>query len=869
MSDSLEIKDRLKAKFDQEAQKLSPIRNRIIVFRYDENKEFADEVKNLELTCNWDPVKILIVESFFETKYILEHEDKDSHYLVYLPFARPKDWKNNWLIDIELYSAEFRADSLWMSLEECWIDISLYNKLVKYSNFFSNKQRREQLSKVFEYQVMKSMKVEDIELAMILVSSWAKFWWIEDAIINIFEWWLDEEENKKWNLIEKSWLTDAFWRIMREDYWYNLSENPTLLNFWFCLFFAAIRHECPRLKFLDKFKDYRTAVDDAKAYATIKKWIDTSSVAEIYKNICDIVIEKKKITSNSFKDDYENIDELQHLTIVQKFENLVLRFCSEKMWLVDNKKLISVIEYRKQNSPRYSYYSADYEIIKLALELWTYVDNPKFEANSFSEMWNYYINTWYNVDTLYRNFIYQYNLSPHQDHRHYMLESINNKYVSWARWINDRWYKILDDENFTDDWWKSNLKKEWNFWNDYIDPNIWKRKTVVVISDAFRYEAAKELQEDLERVTKWASELTAIQGCIPSYTQLWMASLLPHDRLDYVDQEKDIFNINWISTAWIENRKKILEAVSEKYTAVKWVDFEKQSDEDKRAFMSNYDIVYIYHNIIDEMGENTDPKNLPNVAKECIDDIKKIIKKCTDRLNIYQVYVTADHGFLYQLKDLEAIDKSERNNNALRKSSRFEISRKSEAEKENDLSISLSYLWNDDLVVCTPWSDLRYAKQWAAKQYVHWWATLQEVVVPVLSYHHKKEKVEYNTYAEITLLNPPKLITTNSFYLTVFQTTELKDKLKPGKYKIVVKDVEDPSNVWKEVSEAYEFIADKTTTEPDTRKSKITLSLKSNIPNGNYYIIIAPEWKDKDNNSYSIIYPTKIQTFVQDDWFNF
>ena len=109
-------------------------------------------------------------------------------------------------------------------------------------------------------------------------------------------------------------------------------------------------------------------------------------------------------------------------------------------------------------------------------------------------------------------------------------------------------------------------------------------------------------------------------------------------------------------------------------------------------------------------------------------------------------------------------------------------------------------------------------------------------------------------------------------YLSVFQTAEIKDKIKPWRYKIVVKDVNDPSNTWTEITEPYEFLADKTTSEPDTRKSQISLSLKSNVAINNkadYYIVITPEGNDKDNNSYWISYKTKVQIFVQDDWFNF
>jgi hypothetical protein len=60
------------------------------------------------------------VESYFKTKYILEHEDQESNYLLYLT-EQPAKPEENWLEDVRLYSANFKADKLAMIMDECKI----------------------------------------------------------------------------------------------------------------------------------------------------------------------------------------------------------------------------------------------------------------------------------------------------------------------------------------------------------------------------------------------------------------------------------------------------------------------------------------------------------------------------------------------------------------------------------------------------------------------------------------------------------------------------------------------------------------------------------------------------------------------------
>ena len=66
-----------------------------------------------------DGVKILKLtgKNNFAAKHILSDTDTKSNYLVYNPLSYPYI-RDNWLLDIELYSEEFRADLLSIRMQE-------------------------------------------------------------------------------------------------------------------------------------------------------------------------------------------------------------------------------------------------------------------------------------------------------------------------------------------------------------------------------------------------------------------------------------------------------------------------------------------------------------------------------------------------------------------------------------------------------------------------------------------------------------------------------------------------------------------------------------------------------------------------------
>ena len=84
---------------------------------------------------------------------------------------------------------------------------------------------------------------------------------------------------------------------------------------------------------------------------------------------------------------------------------------------------------------------------------------------------------------------------------------------------------------------------------DFYNANLryTKERTVVIISDAMRYEVGQELFARMQDDPKCSAQLNVQLGVLPSYTRLGMAALLPHRTLEMTDD----FQVWWMAPSAI------------------------------------------------------------------------------------------------------------------------------------------------------------------------------------------------------------------------------------------------------------------------------------------------------------------------------
>ena len=125
-----QITEKLNTEFTGESRKL--------IFWYDANGDFKDDVDTLELTN----AKVYHIEpdNQFKTKYFFECVDKTTNYLVYAPFAKPAVREDH-LADTLKYSKEFFADRASLLTIDLGIDERFKPVIQHYIKFFSAKDR--------------------------------------------------------------------------------------------------------------------------------------------------------------------------------------------------------------------------------------------------------------------------------------------------------------------------------------------------------------------------------------------------------------------------------------------------------------------------------------------------------------------------------------------------------------------------------------------------------------------------------------------------------------------------------------------------------------------------------------------------------
>lgn len=96
-----------------------------------------------------------------------------------------------------------------------------------------------------------------------------------------------------------------------------------------------------------------------------------------------------------------------------------------------------------------------------------------------------------------------------------------------------------------------------------------KERTVVIISDAMRYEVGQELFSRMQDDPKCTAKLSVQLGVLPSYTRLGMASLLPHKTLEMNDDFQVLVDVVLCDN--LAGREQVLQAYCQDSVCVRFV----------------------------------------------------------------------------------------------------------------------------------------------------------------------------------------------------------------------------------------------------------------------------------------------------------
>jgi uncharacterized protein (TIGR02687 family) len=327
-----------------------------------------------------------------------------------------------------------------------------------------------------------------------------------------------------------------------------------------------------------------------------------------------------------------------------------------------------------------------------------------------------------------------------------------------------------------------------------------------------------------------------------------MACLLPHGSLEYIDDK--IF-VNGINSSGIENRNKILLQAFPESIAINYDDLMNLSRDEAREQIKGKRILYIYHDKIDNTGDKKKSEHdVFNAAEETIVDIEKMIRHLSHSLSVTHIIVTSDHGFIYKREALETADKLESFDfdkiKTIDASKRYILS-KEDISLKNVHKFNMNSIFGNtpNMFVYVPYADLRFKHPGGGSNFVHGGLSPQEIIIPVLSYHHyrdiktlDKKRIKYGK-VKVTVINSSRKITNNTFVVNILQNEKITDKLQPLRFKVALWDInEEPP---KKISDEKLVIADKTSDNPEERQIKITLTLGMQVKNKTYHLRIVDE----------------------------
>ena len=263
------------------------------------------------------------------------------------------------------------------------------------------------------------------------------------------------------------------------------------------------------------------------------------------------------------------------------------------------------------------------------------------------------------------------------------------------------------------------------------------RRTVVIISDALRYEAGVELADHLRSLGRGAVAVNPWYTMLPSITALGMAALLPHRELTLGVRGKDqvIVETDGRPTSGIDARRTILEGADGR--AFTYEELKQDTIKVMRSKFKGASAVYIYHDVIDATGDHAASESAtPDAVNRAIDELSGLVGKLISA-DITRILVTADHGFLFQDSEPANDDTAKqggvpRGRSISVKKRRYILGKDLESTDDFVAFDATSVSLTDGPSIALPYGTRRIRIQGRGNRFVHGGASLQEITIPVI-----------------------------------------------------------------------------------------------------------------------------------------
>lgn len=819
-----QIIDRLNGEFTGDTRKL--------VFWYDDKADFAEDIDSVELTN----AKILKLEpgNQFATKYFLERQDKTNNYLIYAPFPKP-DVRENHLEDTMLYSKRFFADRASLLTVDLGIDQKYKQVIEKHIKFFANKERT---GRFYDLEI-ENFNEENILIGLMSAVCRTRTCSFDEVIRVLLT---DDklEDNKFLAEFEKYDLLASFWKFCEQQFGYN-DNKPTLEKLVVTLFITYadkyIQKELP--KAWQTFISYKSG--------NIIAFLDSLMNNYLYRDRYD---ELSAHVAAGFNVE-QGLKEYAPETLVEcdsfaQIDTIILHWLTDRLLAEDTgAKLGShpIPEICEMRSKMHfgTKYAAAYEMLSSAYSLIIAANYTCPE--DFKSIIRQYAEKDFQIDSKYRSFYTCYdkleNTGAFEELRDLVENIYTNEYLGKQLPL---WNVAIREADAL-----AALPLQRNFYSRFVRGN--KDRTVVIISDAMRYEVGRELFQRMLDDPKCTAKMEPMLSTLPSYTRLGMAALLPHTTLELTDDGKEV--VNGVYCTDLASRQTVLQGTVPESCCVQFDEIKNMKKTALREVFTGKQVVYVYHDQIDVRGEHTEDEVFV-ACEEAVTEIADLIRKISTNANTLHFIVTADHGFIYKRDKVTESDKiggvSDKNSIVKR---RYIVSAQPVME-DGVCNLSLGYLLGneDSKVVSFPCSTSVFKTPGSGGQnYVHGGSSPQEMLVPVIDIKMEKGHMETKT-VQIMLVSLVQKITNLITTLDFIQSEPVSDVVKATNFRLYF-----VSEDGEKISNENIYVADNRDPASQNRifRMRFTFKNKKYSKNKHYYLVAYDDSNDLEVFRHAVV----------------
>lgn len=730
----------------------SRLASKRIVFWHDPAGEYDAELDALDL----EGVTVVRVrDNEFGVKCTLLADHVTKH-LVYRSGEVPRG-TGNWLLDLELAYGVFTADKTSMLQQELGLSDPAFAPVIEqHQKFFAANSRKQALERLLT-EGDDTIRLR-AKMCQVLVKASG------NKLTDITRELLAEnaaDKSVKFDDLVTFGLDEFFWEGLASIYKYS-SNTPTVDDFILWMFSRAIEDFASATP--DEFRNIRSDFNslryDIRSQAMMTKLASRAAEA------LDV---KSRIEHRDYRD-------LSKVTIFEEIDRKVIVDLAAAVAAqsVTPREVADVVRQRQESLWKATYGKL-YEAIQSASELLASIAGLPNAIASSDVGLEKYQSDWFRIDQQYRWFTHAYQTADFQKPLEALKAEVDKQYAN--KYLYDFgaiWQQALEPSS---EWKSAVLAPQAKFFDRHVAPVVkdGRTKVVVIISDGMRYEVAEQLASVIRGEDRFDASLSAMLGSLPSYTQLGMAALLPHSRLELDPAGLPVL-ADGKPTNGTANRGKILQAVNGH--AITAAEVLAMPGSELRELYTKHQIFYVYHDRIDAAGDKAPTeRTVFEAAEETLREVLQLVKKWTNA-NATNILVTADHGFLYQDTPLEQayyVSETPQGDAVTKTNRRYVLGRSLKPSPSFMTFTSAQAGLAGDLDIQIPKSIHRIPQPGAGTRYVHGGASLQEVVVPVISVN-KKRKSDVRP-VNVDLMPETDKITTGQLAVKLLQREAVTDKI--------------------------------------------------------------------------------------------